>query len=137
MTADELIAEGRRLARPTVILRSQGEGEFAAVWHPWNRDEEVRCWLTVDSYLIPTAPNLGGRYLSVFANTRSEGGHIEANDEWPNRSGTKLFAQLEEILPPIDAIFANGSEPVGEWLIANNWERNEPFNSNFADARMV
>lgn len=33
-------------------------------------------------------------------------------------------------LPPIDAIFAIGSERVGNWLAEIGWERDEPNNSN-------
>ena len=57
MTVEELIAEGRRLQRSTVLLTPEGAGEPAAVWYGHNYDEEARdghrCWLSVNSVFIP------------------------------------------------------------------------------------
>ena len=41
------------------------------------------------------------------------------------------------VLPPIDAVFARGSEIVGEWLRLHDWPRDERYNDNFKDAAIV
>lgn len=37
------------------------------------------------------------------------------------------------MLPPIEAIFADGSEAVEAWLEENEWDRSDRWNENFAD----
>jgi hypothetical protein len=39
MTAQEIIAEGRQLARPTKLLRLHGQGDVAAVFYGRDEDE--------------------------------------------------------------------------------------------------
>jgi hypothetical protein len=41
------------------------------------------------------------------------------------------------VLPPIDAVFARGSEVVGEWIRSHGWERTDRYNDNFKDAAIV
>jgi hypothetical protein len=41
------------------------------------------------------------------------------------------------VLPPIDAVFARGSEAVGEWIRSHGWERTDRYNDNFKDAAIV
>ncbi len=57
MSAEALIEEGRRLQRKCVFLKSDGDGEAAAVWHhPFPRvpsDAGFAPWLTVDTRSIP------------------------------------------------------------------------------------
>ena len=60
MTAEQLIAEGRRLQRPCVFLRPVAAGPIAAAWYERDEDEIEstghRCWLTVDSGQVPGLP---------------------------------------------------------------------------------
>jgi len=141
MTSDELIAEGRRLARPSVVLTSEGERDLAAIWYGPSRaadESEFHCWIAVDSLFIPKFPTLDSRILSVFTDERDcHSGRIEFSDAWPDRPGASLYARSEDILPPIDAVFAKGSDAVRQWLAANRWERNWGFNNNFQDRKIV
>src|SRR5580700_1432444 len=117
MTYEQLILEGRKLQRPCVFLRPAGPGPVAAVWY--DRDEAeiessgYRRWLAVD------------------------GGRIKVTSHWPMRKGTRLFAHPASVLPPIDAVFALGSEAIGEWLASHGWERGERYNDSFKDRALV
>ena len=51
--------------------------------------------------------------------------------------GTKLYAHAASVLPPIDAVFARGSEAVGEWIHSHGWERTYRYNDNFPDRDLV
>jgi hypothetical protein len=129
----------RRLQRPCFLLRPEASGEVAAVWHERD-DEEIlevgdQCWLTIDARCVPgLIPPLAG-FISVFTKNLDEG-RVEISRSWPERRGTKLYAHPASILPPLDAVFARGSEAVDEWLRAN-WERGWPYNRNFKDRAPV
>jgi hypothetical protein len=140
MTPDQLIAEGRRLERPCVFLRPRGSGPVAAVWHD---DSEIdstghRCWLTVDARQVPGLLESIGGYLSIFTDDETyEGGRVDRSSTWPNRGGTPLYAHAASVLAPIDAVFARGSEVVGQWIRSHGWERTVRYNDNFGDAAVV
>ena len=142
MTSDQLIAEGRKLQRPCVFLRPKATGPVAAIWHEPD-DEEIdatghRCWITVDARQIPDLPPSVTGYLSVFTNEEDcEGGKVEIASSWPKREGTELYAHTASVLPPIDAVFARGSETVGSWIDSHGWNRTERYNNNFKDANIV
>jgi hypothetical protein len=142
MTSEELIAEGRRLERPCVFLRPTGTGPASAVWYDRDRDEiessGYRCWLTVDATRVPGLSLSPKGYVSVFTDEeRFEGGRIEVTSSWPARAGTPLYAHAASVLPPVDAVFARGSEAVAAWLASHGWDRGERYNSNFADDDVV
>src|SRR5262245_4287672 len=142
MTSEQLIAEGRKLARPSVFLRAQGPGPVAAIWHERDDDEVDstghRCWLTVDARQIPGLPSSVTGFVSVLTNEQKcEGGRVEVSPSWPNRPGVQLYAHPVSVLPPIDAVFLRGSDSVGEWLHANGWQRDWGYNSNFKDKQVV
>jgi hypothetical protein len=142
MTFEQLLDEGRKLQRPCVFLRPQGSGPIAAIWHERDGDESEstghHCWLTVDARHVPSlSPSLTG-YISVFTNDeKCEGGRVDVAPSWPKRAGTELYAHVASVLPPIDAVFARGSEAVGEWIRSNGWERTDRYNDNFKDAAIV
>jgi len=142
MTPEQLIEEGRRLQRPCVFLRPEGSGPAAAFWYEYDADEVdstgYHCWLTVDARHIPDLPSSVTGYISVFTD-EGEGGRdrVEIRSSWPERAGTPLYAHPASVLPPIDAVFAHGSEVVGEWLHAYGWERTEPYDDGFGDAATV
>jgi hypothetical protein len=136
MTSEQLIEEGRRLQRPCSYLRPQGVGPVAAIWH--ERDEEEiestghHCWLTVDARHVPGLPSAVTGYISVFTDEEEcEGGRVEVRPSWPKRAGMKLYAHPAAVLPPIDAVFAGGSEDVGAWIRSHGWERTDRYNNNF------
>jgi hypothetical protein len=142
MTSEQLIEEGRKLQRPCVFLRPQGSGPVAAMWHKRDDDEIEstghHCWVTVDARQVPGLPSSVTGYISVFSDEENcQGGRVELSPSWPKRAGTKLYAHAASVLPPIDAVFARGSQAVGEWMQANGWERTERYNNNFKDAAIV
>lgn len=142
MTPEQLIAEGRKLQRPCIFLRPQGTGPVAAVWHERDDDEIEstghHCWLTVDALHIPGLPSSLSGYISVFTDEEEcQGGRVEVSPSWLKRAGTELYAHAASVLPPIDAVFARGSEAVGEWIRSHGWQREWRYNDNFKDAAIV
>jgi hypothetical protein len=142
MTPEMLMSEGRRLARPAVSLRPRGNGPVAAVWHECDEGEietsGYRCWITVDGRFVPGLSKEVSGCLSVFTDEREcQGGRVEVHPVLPKRPGVNLHACEESVLPPIEAIFARGSDVVGEWLAANDWPRDERYNDNFPDSAVV
>ena len=142
MTAEQLIEEGRRLQRPCSFLRPQGTGPVAAIWY--ERDEKEidatghRCWLTIDTRRIPGLTSSATGYVSIFTDEENcKGGRIEAVESWPRRPGIGLYAHEASVLAPIDAVFARGSEAVGEWIQSHGWERTERYNDNFPGSGIV
>jgi hypothetical protein len=142
MTPEQLIAEGRKLERPSVFLQPAGTGPIAAVWYARDQGEidstGFRCWLTVDARHIPGPPPPGAGYINVFTNEITcEGGRVEVVPSWPRRAGTPLYAHTASVLPPIEAVFARGSETVGDWIASYGWNRSERYNANFKGNAIV
>jgi hypothetical protein len=114
----------------------------AAIWY--ERDEaEItatgnRCWITANARFVCGTEQTAEAFLSVFTDERKcQGGRVEFYPVPPKRPGIELYATEEIVLPPIDAVFVHGSDAVGEWLAANDWSRNEPYNDNFPDRRII
>ncbi len=142
VTTEQLIEEGRRLQRPCFFLRPRGDGPVAGIWYESNEHEIEstghRCWLCVDARRVPGLPSSISGYISIFTNEETcEGGRIEISSSWPDRPGLNLYAHTAAVLPPIDAVFALGSEVVGEWIDAYGWDRAERYNDNFGGADIV
>jgi hypothetical protein len=141
MTSDELIAEGRRLERHCFFLRPEGTGQIAAVWYERERQRVLsargRCWLTVDARLIPDlSPSIDG-FISIFTGEDGGlGGRIEVTKSLPKKAGIPLYAHSASVLPPIDAVFARGSEAVQAWLRSHSWGPRDSYNENF-DGRTI
>lgn len=135
MTIEQLVSEGRRLQRACNFLKPTGTGEPVAMWFEPDPDDESitdwRRWMTVRSDAVPQEKPRGLFYFSLYT-SGYEKGLLDFVDDWPPRDGTRLYAYPTDVLPPIDAVFALGSEEVGAWLTANDWERTERYNSNFA-----
>ena len=140
MTIEQVVSEGRRLQRPCNLLKPTGTGEPVAMWFEADSDDESitdwRRWMTIRSDAIPQEKPRGLFYFSLYT-SGCEKGLLDFVDGWPPRNGTPLYAHVAEVLPPIDAVFALGSEEVGAWLTSNNWQRTERYNSNFGDADLV
>lgn len=128
MTLNDFIAEGRALERQCWILSPAEQGPGNAVWHVPS-DGQRRRWLTVDASFYQ---NVGSRYISIVGDC-SGGGVVERLDRLPEprRGDIDLVATETSILPPIDAVFAFGSDHIGSWLAKNNWKRAWGYNSNF------
>lgn len=135
MTSDELIAEGRRLQRPTVLLTPDGTGEPVAIWYGHDDDEpedDYRCWISVRANAVPGYDGEG--WLSVFTDEEScEGGRVDVTPMPPSETGVRLYARPITVLPPIDAVIARGSAAVGAWLADNGWQRDRRYDSGFRD----
>ncbi|MGV3755298.1 MAG: hypothetical protein ACO1QS_07945 [Verrucomicrobiota bacterium] len=142
MTSEQLIEEGRRLQRPCVFLRPQASGPVAAMWYERDDDEIEstghHCWLTVDTRHVAGLPPSVSGYLSIFTNEdKCQGGRVEISPSLPPRSGVELYAHAAAVLPPIDAVFARGSEAVGEWIRSHGWQREWGYNDNFKSRDVV
>jgi hypothetical protein len=125
-----------------MFLRPTGKGPVAAVWYEREQEEidstGYRCWITVDVRHIPGLPPSVAGYISIFSNDMEcEGGRVEVISSWPRRPGTPLYAHPSSALPPIDAVFARGSDAVGEWIASCGWNRGMRYNQNFKDGAVV
>ena len=140
MTIEELILEGRKLQRPCSFLKPTGKGERVAMWFEADPDDESitdwRRWMTIRSDAVPQENPRGLFHFSLYTNG-CEKGLLDFVDDWPPREGVRLYAHPANVLPPIDAVFALGSEKVGEWLKANNWKRSTRYSSSFGGADLV
>jgi hypothetical protein len=141
MTIEQLIAEGRRIQRKSNLLKPTGLGDPVAIWFPPDSDDESitgwRRWITVRADALPdTKADDDTIYLSLYTKGIEEG-LLDFVDGWPPCNGIPLYAHQVSVLPPIDAVFAAGSDEIGAWLAANNWPRRERYNPNFRDAAVV
>ena len=133
MTADELLAEARRMARPATLLKEEGaeEGaEYAAVWKgsgvappPAGQWEH---WLSFDTRFLPHNPlGLEGvisLYLCLEDGERFEQVEVvhdpaAALPEAPD--GQRLFAEPYQCPPPVKALFKFGPPHIQQWLQAH------------------
>ncbi|QIF03956.1 hypothetical protein [Roseimicrobium sp. ORNL1] len=144
MTVDQLIEEGRKLQRPCVFLTPDGSGPAAAEWYELDSERDAedsagfRRWLTIDAQHIPGAEAGITGYVSIFTDEeKCVGGRVEVTPSWPDRAGTLLYAHAASVLPPIEAVFAKGSEAVGDWLEWHNWDRTWRYNGNFKGAAIA
>lgn len=140
MTIEQLITEGRRIQRNGNFLKATGTGEPVAMWFEPDADDESitgwRRWMTVRADALPNANASKSVYFSLYTKG-SEDGLLDFVDGWPSKQGTPLYSHSSSVLPPIDAVFALGSDEVGVWLAANEWPRTERYNPNFRDAALV
>jgi hypothetical protein len=148
MTAEELLTEAERLARPCVHLRPNGSpGRYAAVWGgagaATSLGNEFLHWLTVDCAFFPAGltPRTGclGVYTSETTRGRASGMVVhEPAARLSNGVGeTRLYAEDARSLPPTDALFRFRSAALHEWLRENGWEPDWGYNVNFADKAPV
>lgn len=129
-----LIDEGPAAERPSWLLRASEDKTTSAIWHA-PTPEKNRRWITIDATFFPMVES---SYISVLSDG-SGSGAIECLNAMPElRAGdVRLAATKAPILPPIDAVFVYGSERVGSWLAQNGWQRDFPYNPNFADSALV
>jgi hypothetical protein len=142
MTGSELITEGKRLARPCVLLRDEGPTDrLAAVWRgpgivPVFKDSYLH-WLTIDCRFLPAGLGPAGGCLSVYTDENDcESGMALYNPSASlavKEGPVELFATEARSLPPIDAIFRLGSPSVHDWLASQKWQPEWGYNENFKD----
>jgi hypothetical protein len=138
MTAEELIQEGRALTRPSTFLRKEPSGPVAAWWYPMDYDDynrtRVRRWVTVDGRFIPSFGLHEPTFLTVFSHERRDDeGRVEVTKCWPEQPGVPLYAYPVSVLPPIDAVFAQGSPAIDHWLSSHGSKRTDDFLSSLDD----
>src|SRR5437879_3511170 len=115
MTAEELIEEGRRIQRRTILLTPDGSGDRAAIWYGYHHGDEPadghHCWLSVNAKFIPSSDLRG--WLSIFTDDEScQGGRVKVSSAPFKKDGISLYAKEIQVLPPVDAVFAQGSAAV-------------------------
>jgi hypothetical protein len=130
MTANELLAEARRMARPATLLKEAG-AEYAAVWKgsgvappPAGQWEH---WLSFDTRFLPHNPlGLEGvisLYLCQedserFAQVEVVHDPAAVLPEAPD--GQRLFAEPYQCPPPVEALFKFGPPHIQQWLQAHD-----------------
>jgi hypothetical protein len=129
LTAETLLAEGRRLARPAVALRDRGT-EYAAVWRGAGVADpgpgEWRHWISIDAGFLPQNPRGMKGVVSVydwFADDDRMGELRVVNDPQAclpvKPSGKRLFAHNIAVPPDVDALFHFGAQSLRDWLELN------------------
>src|SRR5438132_699743 len=118
MTVQRLIEEGRKLQRACNLLKRSGSGEPVAMWFESDPDDESitdwRRWMTVRADAIPNSHAPTIVYFSLYTSGLQKG-LIDFVDGWPPVNGTPLYMHPASVLPPIDAVFAKGSDEIEEW----------------------
>jgi len=111
-------AEAEKLARRATLLSVSGKGNPVAYWHGVRRGE----------------PCISLRRKGSWLNVHLSGttGDVELRRD-ALRSSMPLFAEELISLPPVDAVFLQGSGAVAAYLQRNGWKRTDPFNSTFPD----
>ncbi len=143
MTGDELIGEGKRLARPSVHLK--GFGDEACVAGVWGGPGQVPApgegyehWLTIDCRHLPEGVGPRSGCLSVYSD-ESECVAAVAHDPTASlltQAGSQLlFAHQAISMPPLDAVFRFGSEAVQDWLAEIGWKPDWGGEVNFGGWR--
>jgi len=125
LTPEELLAEGRRLARPALALKKKGS-QYAAVWRGTGvvspGEGEWRHWISLDAAALPQNP--GGRtgVISLYdwwADDERMGELLVVHDpaaSLPGKTdGTRLFAHPFHCLPDVDCVLHFGSPRIREW----------------------
>jgi len=130
MTGEALIAEGCRLARPCVHLRPDGDQtKLAAVWRGPGQvpapDGDYEHWLTIDCRFLPVGVGPSSGCMSVYTeNVDHTGGAVVCNAaaSLSPAGAQRLYADTTVSLPPLEAVFLNGSAAVKEWLDQLDWK---------------
>lgn len=94
----------------------------------------VRRWVTVDGRFIPSFGLHEPTFLTVFSHERRDDeGRVEVTKCWPEQPGVPLYAYPVSVLPPIDAVFAQGSPAIDHWLSSHGSKRTDDFLSSLDD----
>lgn len=144
MTLEQLIQEGRKLQRPCVFLRPEGEGPPAAIWHEREENEDEidstghRRWLTIDTRHVPNLLPTASGCMSILTDEETfQSGRVEAAPDLDSMHGTALYAHLASVLPPLEALFARPSDAVQEWILSHGWEPGWGYENNFKGSNLA
>lgn len=129
LSADELLAEGRRLARPALGLYRKGK-ELAAHWRGAGvvspGPGEWRHWISIDARKLPQNPRGLTGVISLyewFADDDRMGELKVVHDPdatLPAKTdGVALYGRPFDCMPDIEAIFHFGSDKVKAWYDAS------------------
>ncbi|MES2571074.1 MAG: hypothetical protein V4710_13590, partial [Verrucomicrobiota bacterium] len=100
-------------------------------------DLGVRAWMALDAVAcFGVSKTMPAPFMMVITNEESMDGRIEFSEKLPNGS-IPLFGTLINPLPPIDVVFAKGSERVGSWLADNGWGAGIRYNEAFPAEHIV
>jgi hypothetical protein len=130
MSDAELASESQRLARPCVLLRSNGAPDcLAGVWGGPGvvaaQAGPFRHWLSVDCRFLPDGLGPTAGILSIFTNEDDCVSGVVAFDpaaKIVTSSGSPLYAQPSQSLPPPDALPGGDTE---EYI--RLWQSNCPL----------
>lgn len=133
----DLLAEARRLARPSVLLKPAGAGDpLAAIWGgpgivaPPGR--ESLHWLSVDCRYFPEGLGPGGGVLSLYTNEERFDLAVVRHDpgaRLTDHEGERLTAAPALSLPPPDAFSAENDD-----AYIRHWQANCPLYTDEAVA---
>lgn len=130
MTGDELIDEGRRLARPARWL-VPGEGPPVGAWGGLGAGGR-RPIITIALERVPTGTwRLEAGPEGPRARRPGPGESVFPEGSVP------LCASEHCSLPPIDVVLRRGSERVARWLRSLGWDPAWGFNGNFPEPAPV
>ena len=119
MTLDDFMAEASLLAKPCRLYRlATPEAPVSGYWHGVHAGGPC------------ASIERKGQWLDVYLEVSESSGRVEVSDR-PLASPHPLQRSEGSSLPPIDAIFRNGSGMVAEFLKAHAWDPNWPYNDNF------
>ena len=147
LSYSEFLAEARHLARPAVALSTEGH-DYAASWRGTGvvspPEGEWEHWISLDTRLLPENPHRRRGVMSVYL-CLEDGERFhqvaimhDGRATLPRETdGECLYAHPIACLPHIDAIFRYGREPIENWLTANEWTKERPYDSSFPDSAPV
>lgn len=126
LSVEQMVEEGRRLARPTWILRRTTVGSPAAIWR--GESDAGAHWITVawDEFGSPfgmqgSTSIVESDYLTFVVEHEQPGSHCVA-------AGTPLFAHLTRPLPP-PFVLEQESEAIQSWIASKDPARQAKFDA--------
>ncbi|MBI2825768.1 MAG: hypothetical protein HYX69_13870 [Planctomycetia bacterium] len=139
-TFDELMVEGERLAKPSLLLSTEpSDLGVVAVWggrgcpaHRGREDDQHR--ITFDcAWLARIGIDIRGS-VGIYDVARRWNWpkpiHVSYDPDHPLDAliiadGTRLYAHEAASFPPIQALCLYGGDAVAAWLRANGWQRTD------------
>ncbi len=123
MDLDTLKREAKKLSLPSQLLSHTKVGP-AVAWYHETPIHGVRLAILRGSETLLVRPNGKG------------GGSVTTASAAPD-GGVGLYETPRMSLPPIEAVFLQGGNEIGDWLQQNNWDRTWGYNDNFSDSALV
>ena len=144
MTVDDLIAEAEKLARPCLLLNTEGKGEVVGYWRGERQDRpnavppeatalrSIEHIMTIDAGLLARV-GIKQPFSSIgFAAVEQVNGDMVYRVLGSGSSltelqcdGLPLYLTEDKSFPPFEAICLYGSERVAAWLKSLGLERHD------------